>query len=334
MEDGLLVLSGAAVASVLSGRRAEVVGAVEEAYRLHARRESALPHSVFLRFPGDELNRIIALPAFLGDGVDLCGLKWVASFPGNLARGLERASAVVVLNSPRTGRAFALLEGSLISAQRTAASAALAARLLLAGAAPTGLGLIGTGVINAEILAFVLDLLPTIDHVLLHDLDAARAARFREEAARRHPGLRLEIAPDLGAVLEGCLLVSFATTAVRPHVDDLSRCPAGAVLLHVSLRDLTAEAILGCDNVVDDPDHVCRAQTSVHLAEQLAGHREFIRCSIGALLEGTAPAKQDARAVTVFSPFGLGVLDLAVAKLVHDRAIAAGLGHRVESFFP
>ncbi|HEX5758694.1 MAG TPA: 2,3-diaminopropionate biosynthesis protein SbnB [Thermoanaerobaculia bacterium] len=333
MDGDLLVLGGEAVASVLAGRRAEVVGAVAEAYRLHVRRQSSLPHSVFLRFPGDGLNRIIALPAFLGDGVDLCGVKWVASFPGNLARGLERASAVVVLNSPRTGRAFALLEGSLISAQRTAASAALAARVLFPGPPPAALGLIGTGVINAEILDFVLALLPGIESVLLFDLDHERAARWREAAAGRHPAARFDIAPDLAAVLERCPLVSFATTAIRPHVDDLSRCPPGAVLLHVSLRDLTPGAILGCDNVVDDPEHVCRAQTSVHLAEQAAGNRDFIRCSLGELLEGTAPAKPDERAVTVFSPFGLGILDLAVAKLVFDQAVAGGLGQRVPSFF-
>ncbi|MGH9363053.1 MAG: 2,3-diaminopropionate biosynthesis protein SbnB [Thermoanaerobaculia bacterium] len=334
MDDGLLVLTGEAVASVLSGRRAEVIGAVEKAYLLHGRRESSVPHSSFLRFPGDDLNRIIALPAFLGDGVNLCGLKWVASFPGNLARGLERASAVVILNSPQTGRAFAVLEGSLISAQRTAASAALAAEVLLRGSSPPTLGLIGTGVINAEILDFVLTLVPGIESVLLFDLESSRAVRFREAAGARHPRARFEIAPGVGAVLERCPLVSFATTAVRPHVDDLSRCPPAAVHLHVSLRDLSPEVILGCDNVVDDPDHVCRAQTSVHLAEQLAGNRDFIRCSLWELLEGTAPPKRDERQVSVFSPFGLGVLDLAVAKLVFDQAVAMGLGQRVPSFLP
>jgi 2,3-diaminopropionate biosynthesis protein SbnB len=335
MNDGsVLILKGDEVASLLAGREHEVVAAVEAAYREHGRGHSSLPHSTFLRFPGDDVNRIIALPAFLGDGVDLAGLKWVSSFPGNLARNLERASALVILNSPRTGRPFAVLEGSLISAQRTAASAALAAKVLLRDATPPALGLIGTGLINAEIVHFLLKLLPGIRRFVLFDLDAQRAARFRDELERRAlPGSSIEIAPDPGAVLARCPLVSFATTAVRPHITDLSPCPPGAVHLHVSLRDLAPEAILACDNVVDDPDHVCRAQTSVHLAEQLAGHRDFIRCALWQLLENTAPAKRVDEAVTVFSPFGLGVLDLAVSKLVYSQAVAEGLGTWIPSFF-
>lgn len=336
-DDNFWILTGGEVASFLSDNELDVVETVAKAYLAHHRGNSSLPHSTFLRFPGDDRNRIIALPAYLGDGFDLAGMKWVSSFPGNLALGIERASAVVILNSPETGRPLALFEGSLISAHRTAASAALAARTLLGGAMPPSpsLGLIGTGVINREIARYVTRLLPGIRRFVLFDLDSERAAAFAGKLRRQWPDAEAAVAPSLASLLEECSLVSYATTAIRPHVGDLSHAPAGAVHLHVSLRDLTPEVILACDNVVDDADHVCRAQTSVHLAEQLTGSRQFIRCSLGEILEGTAPPKKDDGAITVFSPFGLGILDLAVAKLVFDRALAAGTaGTAIHSFFP
>jgi ornithine cyclodeaminase len=146
--------------------------------------------------------------------------------------------------------------------------------------------------------------------------------------------IEVETAASCAEVLAASPLVSFATTATRPHVTDLSACIPGAVLLHVSLRDLAQEAILACDNVVDDPDHVCRAQTSLHLAEQATGGREFIRCTLADILRGVAPPRRGDGSIAVFSPFGLGVLDIAVGRSVVDWARAAGRGASIPAFLP
>jgi ornithine cyclodeaminase len=330
----LLILRGGEIADLLSGRELDVIDAVGRAYLAHARGASSLPHSTFLRFPEDDLNRIIALPAYLGDGFGVAGLKWVASFPGNVKKGLARASAVLILNNAATGLPEAILESSLINARRTAASAALAARELRRGREgreTADAGLIGTGVINFETARFLLHTVPGLARFHVYDLDRERAesfaARLAQEVSRE---VRVAEAPE--EVLRTCPLVAFATTAVRPHVADLAACPPGATILHTSLRDLTAEVILAADNVVDDPDHVSRAQTSIHLAEQQTGDRGFIRCTLADLLAGTAPPKKDENAVTIFSPFGLGILDLAVGQLVRDRALATGRGTVIESF--
>jgi N-[(2S)-2-amino-2-carboxyethyl]-L-glutamate dehydrogenase len=332
-DDSLLVLGAEEIDSLLRGRESEIMDLVGRAYVAHDRGQSSLPHSTFLRFPNDDVNRIIALPAFLGDGFGVAGMKWIASFPGNVRQGMARASAVMVMNSTATGRPEALLEGSLISAQRTAASAALAARLLQRGRVPEAAGFIGTGIINREILRFLRAALPGIPRLHLFDLDAGRAAAFADGLGELAGGAEIVLADDVGSVLRDCPLVSFATSAVRPHVGDLSICPPGATILHISLRDLTPEAILAADNSVDDPDHACRAQTSVHLAEQLTGSRSFIRCTLAQILAGTAPPRNGAP-VAVFSPFGLGILDLAVGKLALDLARAEGRGTRLPSFLP
>jgi N-[(2S)-2-amino-2-carboxyethyl]-L-glutamate dehydrogenase len=332
MRDGsILVVSGREVAEVCAGREHEILEAVRAAYLAHGRGESALPHSTFLRFPGDETNRIIALPAYLGDRFAVAGMKWIASFPGNVERGMARASALVILNSPATGRPEVVLEGSLISAKRTAASAAAAAHALLGGRAPQAVGLVGAGVIGRETARFLMLALPGLERFVIHDLDARRARGMASWLAQW--GARGETASTIEQLLARCPLVVFATTAARPHVRDLSRCPAGAVMLHISLRDLAPELLLQADNVVDDPDHVCRAETSLHLAERLAGNRDFIRCTLADILDGRAPARRDPTSLAVFSPFGLGVLDLAVGQLVARHAQEAGRGLVLPGFF-
>jgi N-[(2S)-2-amino-2-carboxyethyl]-L-glutamate dehydrogenase len=331
-DSDITILRGSDVRAVLAGRELELVQAVRLAYETHGDGDSSLPHSTFLPFPGQPRNRIIALPAYLGGACGIAGVKWVSSFPDNLSLGVDRASAVVILNSSQTGRPEAILEGSVISAKRTAASAALAAQCLLSDSKVGRVGMVGCGLINFEIARFLLAVFPEAETFVLFDKDEARVKQFANK--KIFDGVGVEIAKDASAVLRSCPLISIATTALTPHIGDLSECPRGGAILHISLRDLTPDVILSCDNVVDDIDHVCRAQTSVHLAEQRVGHREFIRCTLANILKGRASARNGSDTVSVFSPFGLGVLDLAVAKLVKDVALQQGLETVIGSFVP
>lgn len=332
MHNDLLILSGNEVASLLHGREGQIMDVVREAYITHASGASTLPHSSFLGFPAEQRNRIIALPAYLGGSFEICGLKWVSSFPGNLERGLDRASALVILSSPVTGQPEAILEASRISAKRTAASAALAARHLQTGKQTKRLGVVGCGPINFEVVRFVLFTFPEIEKLFLFDLDHERTEVFKHSCQSRVADVEIETLNSIEAVLESAPLITFATTAIKPHISDLSKCAPGSTILHVSLRDLTPEVILASDNIADDVDHVCRANTSLHLAEQLVGNRDFIRCALPDILSGNAPARRDDQSIAVFSPFGLGVLDLAVGKLARDLALQEGIGTPITSF--
>jgi len=327
----LLVLGAADVSSALDGRELAVIDAVKDAYLRHREGRTDLPHSVFLRFGDGRPDRIIALPARIDDDDPVAGIKWIASFPGNVRRGMARASALLILNSTETGRPTAVMESSIVSAQRTAASAALAARELHPVADETALGLIGCGVINFEVVRFVCSVAPRLATLLLLDLDVERARTFAARVAREiaRP-LTCRIAASPADVFTGAKLVSFATIASTPHVDEVPWTPEHTVL-HVSLRDLTPRLVLAADNLADDVDHVLRAGTSLHLTAQAAGNRAFVRGTLADVMAGAAPPRAGGRPV-VFSPFGLGVLDLAVARLV--IAHAEGKGVVVPDFLP
>jgi N-[(2S)-2-amino-2-carboxyethyl]-L-glutamate dehydrogenase len=330
--DDILILTGQEVATLLSGRELQIVEAVRMAYKVHAEEKSSLPHSTFLRFPQNEKDRMIALPAYLGDGFSIAGIKWISSFTGNVSKGMDRASAVLILNSTETGRPETIMEGSIISAKRTAASAALAAYTLLSGRELTSVGMLGCGPINYETARFLRVVCPGLKKLMVFDLDTERANQFGGFCKDMFE--EIVVAKDPRDVLKNNLLTAFATTAIKPHLFDLEDCAPGSIILHTSLRDLSAEVILSCDNVVDDVDHVSRAQTSIHLAEQLAGNRSFIRCTLGEILLGRAKARESNEAITVFSPFGLGILDMAVGKLASDLATKENVGATITSFLP
>jgi len=326
------VISGAQVHQAVSGRETEVTEMVEAAYRLHGEGQTANPDSYFLRFPDRPADRIIALPASVKGDVDVHGIKWISSFPGNVAAGLPRASAVLILNDLHTGYPIACLEASIISAARTAASAASAAVRLSAarGVAPRRLGVVGAGVIARYTYRYLRANGLDFEAVGVHDLSSEHAAGFGDHL-RREGERNVELHDSIEGLLADSDLVLFTTVAGEPYVSDPALFRHAPLVLHLSLRDLGTDVILDAWNVVDDVEHVLKAGTSVHLTEQRTGNRDFIAGTLCDVLTGRIAAPAD-RPV-VFSPFGLGVLDLVLAKHVYDRVAADGALSTVPDFF-
>jgi 2,3-diaminopropionate biosynthesis protein SbnB len=325
----LLVLCGNEIAHLLEGTDERVIKGIAEAYKAHGLGATSLPHSAFVSLPG-ESNRIIALPAYLGGTAPTAGMKWIASVPGNIQRGVDRASAVIVLNDVDTGRPTALLEGSRISARRTAASAILATRLLEPN--PSDLSLVGCGFVNYEIARMAVASCSSLRRLVLFDVKPERAAGLASLLSRIEGIDEVRITGRIEEACDSCQLVSFATTASRPHIYELRAFQAGATILHISLRDISPEIILSSDNIVDDVEHVCRANTSIHLAEKLVAGRQFIRCSLGEILLKRVPPRKDRNTRVIFSPFGLGILDIAIARIVFDEALRRGFGTTIPAF--
>jgi N-[(2S)-2-amino-2-carboxyethyl]-L-glutamate dehydrogenase len=326
------VISGAEVQHALQGREQEVVALVDSAYRLHSAGDSVNPPSYFLRFPDRPTSRIIALPASIGGDVGVDGLKWISSFPENVASGIPRASAVLILNDQETGYPFACLESSIISATRTAAMAALAAQSLSRGRArPRRIGFFGTGLIARYVHTFLAGTGWSFDEVGVHDLSADSATGFCDYLDRSGAACDVTVHDGPEQLIRSSDMVVFATVAGRPHVSDPSWFEHNPLVLHVSLRDLAPEVVLASTNIVDDVEHCLKADTSPHLAEQLTGNRDFLHGTLADVMAGrvTVPADRP----VVFSPFGLGVLDLAVGKYVYDRVAANGGLHVVDDFF-
>ena len=330
----MLLLKGDDILALLRNRELEIVQTVKSSYKLHHQGKSSLPHSSFLRFPNHDKNRIIALPAYLGGEFDTAGIKWIASFPDNVATDMERASATLILNSTQNGHAKVMMECSVISAKRTAASAALAASYLIDSELINTAGIIGCGFINFETVRFLLATCPFINNLLIYDLSWERAEKFKQKCQQLSERLTISIVEEPKAIFQNSYLCSLATTAIKPHIFELPEDDKNRIILHTSLRDLSPEIILSANNIVDDIDHVCRAQTSIHLAEQKTGNREFINSTIADLINDTLPQRPNNKKLTIFSPFGLGVLDLAIGELVYQLAIKEHRGTTIESFIP
>src|SRR5437667_4274989 len=217
----LSIINGKTVNDIVRAHRPECMDVVKHAYLAYARGQAINPHSYFLRFPEKPDSRIIALPAFLGDGFAVAGLKWIASYPGNVRKGFPRASAVLILNDYETGYPFAILESSIISAARTAASAALAAYWLNGRSRRAqSLGIVGTGFIARYVYDFLVDTGWAIEEVRLYDRSPVESEKFRNTACRLEHHRSVEVVPHVADLLSASDLILFTTVASTPHIAD------------------------------------------------------------------------------------------------------------------
>jgi 2,3-diaminopropionate biosynthesis protein SbnB len=324
------VVPGSTVRRVIDDNKKQVFDTVEAAYRLHGSGNTLNPDSYFLRYPDRPSARIIALPAHLGGAIQKSGVKWISSFPENRASNLARASAVLILNDATTGYPLACIEASLISATRTAASAALAAERISPTPFEGTLGVIGTGVIARTTVEWLLFRNWKFRKIGLYDVDRKEAEHFSKWLRDQHV-LQTEIQDRFEGTISDSSLILFTTTALAPYLSDeklFEHCPT---VLHLSLRDICVNVILASQNIVDDVDHCLKANTSLHLTEMAVGNRDFVSGSLVDVLE--QKLKPDHGKPRIFSPFGLGVLDLAVGNFVLEAAKSSGEAIAFPDFF-
>lgn len=324
------VISGGVVKDILGQIGNQAINIVSDAYQAHEAGNTVNPDSYFLKFPEQQQNRIIALPAAITSELTaVSGIKWIASYPDNIKAGLPRASAVLVLNDPETGYPFAFMESALISAVRTAASAVLGAYELSGRQREVKkMAIVGGGVIARNILKMFCADDWLVKELVVNDLDPDSSASLVNYALEN--GVLAARSTALTEALRADIVV-FATNAGEPYVLEANTFKPGQIILNISLRDLGADIVNQAYNFFDDIEHCMKANTSPHLAEQKYGNRNFVTGTIAQVVRGEIPLSDDKP--IIYSPFGMGILDLALGYVVHNRSVKDGKAIQIPHFF-
>jgi len=327
MTDGeprILYLSRSDIAAVGGDHSELYVTALADGLVRHAEGKTVQPLKPYLRASGDHIaDRIIAMPAHVGDP-GISGLKWIGSKHDNPERaGLERASAVIVLNDPATNYPVALLEGGLISAWRTAAVSALAARHL-ARTGFTDLALVGCGVIGSTQVFALLEQFEHIETVHLYDVRPEAATALAE---RITDGVKTVVADSAEAAVRAGDVVVPCTVTDSPYIH-FEWLKPGSLLCNVSIMDVHKDVFLGADKVVvDDWEQSNREKKIINqLVLDGSFSRERLHAELGEILAGSRPGRETDDEIIVLNPMGMAVEDIACAAEVYRRALDQRVG--------
>ncbi|MFE0021165.1 ornithine cyclodeaminase family protein [Amycolatopsis sp. NPDC059021] len=329
----------------------DIVETVAEAVVLHGEGRSILPEEAYLGWTTSDgaAARCLAMPGALTAGArPVIGLKTINASLANPGRGIPRAQGVILLLDPDTARPVAMMEAAYLSAMRTAGVTALAVRHL-AAESPRTLALLGCGTLAKAHAWLLLDAVPTIDAIVVYDTTPGRAQVFREFVAGLPRGDRVTVKAADGPMecVSGADLVVPVTTVAEGYIEPEWLKP-GALVAHVSLDDLTEAAVLAADLLVVDDwglvrDDPRRLLGRMHRAGTLLGpdgepragvtpHPDARRvdASLGDVVTGRHPGRRSDTDIVVSNPFGMAVLDIAVADRVRAQAESAGIGSLLE----
>jgi len=303
------------------------VEALRGALALHAEGKTAQPLKPYLRWRrrGHIADRIIAMPGYVGGTNEMAGIKWIGSKHDNpTARGIPRASAVIVLNDPETHFPVAIMEGGEISGMRTAGVTVLACEYL-ARPGFQAVALVGCGFIGRLHALGLLESFPAIERLYLYDHNRRAARALAEELARE--GLTLTVCETAEeAVCRGEVVIP-CTVASKPYIE-LDWLMPGAFVSNISIMDVKADVFLGVDKlIVDDWEQANRERKTINQLV-LAGRLKHsdLHAELGDVVRGHRPGRESPDERILLNPMGMAIEDVACAAAVYRTAREQGAG--------
>jgi len=265
---------------------------------------------------------IHAMPAFL-PSMGAAGLKWVSGFPQNILRGLPYISGLLILNDPQTGIPLSVMDCTWITAMRTGAATAVAAKYLARSESRT-LAICGCGVQGRSNLESLKTVFPKLARVQTYDVSAATADAFCRDAAQRWGIDAVACSNPREACREADIIVTAGPISKHPT----------PVIENEWLRDGAFLAPLDLDSYVKP--EVFTAATK-YFTDDVEQHQYFKKVGyfanlrepdgdLGELLSGKISGRAQENELIVVMNVGLALEDIATAMVVYQQAKAKGLG--------
>ena len=299
----------------------EIVSAVEQAFREKGEGHAEVPPKPGIHPAPDAF--IHAMPAYL-PRLRAAGIKWVSGYPDNYKRGLPYISGLVILNDPETGFPIAVMDGAWITAKRTGAATAVAAKHLARNDSRI-LGILGLGVQGRSNLEALHEVLPSIEIVRAYDPSTITQQGYVDEMTRK-TGLTIQPVKTPRAAVEDSDVIVTAGPILKnpnPTID----------------KDWLKDGVFACPldfdsywkpGAMHSMGKFCTDDTEQLLYYRSVGYfRDIpsVYADLDQIVLGRRPGRENNQEKIMSMNLGLAIEDMAVAVRVLERAKKKGIGN-------
>ncbi len=293
------------------------IDVIEDCVRCMRTEDFVQPIKPYLRFR-NLTNRIIAMPAFVGGDINMCGIKWISSFPENPSKfNVPRANCAVIINNPETGEIDGIINSARISSLRTASVSGFVIRKYLDTKhidTPT-IGIIGFGPIGQYHLDMCASIVKTSSlKILIYDLKEIDEDKIPDEI--RHC---VEIVDSWQNVYDNSDIFMTCTVSKERYIDRKPK--PGSLHLNVSLRDYKSDVFSWFKDglIVDNWEEVCRENTDIEMFHLKKGLQKADVVSMDELLDSTWMKSLSDEQAILFNPMGMAIFDIGISQYYLDR---------------
>ncbi|MFW9788897.1 MAG: ornithine cyclodeaminase family protein [Candidatus Thorarchaeota archaeon] len=298
----------------------EIIQLLEIAFTEKAESRVEMPPKPGIH-PGESDNFIHAMPAYI-PALNSAGVKWVSGFPQNQEKGLPYISGLLILNDPETGLPISVMDCVWITAKRTGAATAVAAKHL-ARSDSSVIGVLGCGVqgrSNIEALNVVFPL----RHVMAYDISPKVSVKYAEEIEDRF-GLEVTVVDGPQEAVTGCdIIVTAGPILKRPHATiQAGWMDEGAF---ASLVDFDS---YWHPDAMRESDKFCTDDVTQLVHYQQVGYFQDIppiHADLAELVSERKKGRETKEERTMTCNLGLAMDDMAVAPSLYERAIEKEIG--------
>ena len=261
-----------------------------------------------------------AMPALLPDNRGL-GIKWLGDFPKNRALGLPTVPALIILNDPRTGMPLAVMDGTVVTAVRTAAMTAVSLGLCARSTAAVA-AIVGAGVEARAHLEVLPHVLPSLVRIWVVGREAPSAERLCAEMAPRVAPALTPTANREEAVRDADVVVT-VTTATTTRLLEMEWLKPGVTAVVLDNGGKETSILSRVDRILVDDR---RPFATPEVIGRFSSGVPPIAAEIGEVLVGRAAARTNEQERILVLNLGIAACDIALAVLVYERAKVRGLG--------
>jgi ornithine cyclodeaminase/alanine dehydrogenase len=298
---------------------AEVVAAVEEVLheKGHGRVEMPPKRGVH-PMPDSAIN---AMPGYV-PSAKVAGIKWVTRYLPQPGKNLPYILGLMILNDPETGIPLSVMDCTLVTAVRTGAASAVAAKYL-ARKDSRQIAILGCGVQGRSNLEATKVVFPGLERATVYDIRRDSAERYAKDMATSL-NIHIDVVENpKAAVQDADIIITCGPIMHQPKpVIELAWLKKGVFLSAVDLDSYIKPEVFNAAKLyTDDVEQFMgysRSGSFVGIHEPIG--------NLGELVVGTKPARQSLDEITMTMNIGLAIEDLAVGVIIYRRAKDRGLG--------